>query len=215
MIQAYLRLTQILHLTYGLRSAFTYFPWLVTLFTITSSPSTEWQDRVVAMINGVSSSLPRPPQDYNSPKSDVSEGSISQTRRQRRRVDTEDHRLRSPLEVSKSPSESAASVYENCPSWYQTPSPALGEFGLSPLPVSGTTDRRSSSIDSEPLESDSEEELLSAVGQLSMNEDEQIRYHGKASGIYLLGRKERLDQRNEGGIWLVFFWYFPSFNTEL
>jgi hypothetical protein len=48
---------------------------------------------------------------------------------------------------------------------------------------------------------DSEGELRDAVGQLSLNEDEQVRYHGKASGLHLLGDKVRVDGRNEGGIW--------------
>ena len=59
-----------------------------------------------------------------------------------------------------------------------------------------------SSVDG--ISSGSEDELTGAVGQLSLNEDEQVRYHGKASGLYLLGNKERVDRRNEGGIWLVF-----------
>lgn len=49
----------------------------------------------------------------------------------------------------------------------------------------------------------SDDDIMDAVGQLSLNEDEQVRYHGKASGLHLLGGKERVDQRNEGGIWLV------------
>lgn len=53
--------------------------------------------------------------------------------------------------------------------------------------------------------SEDEDQLTGAVGQLSLNEDEQVRYHGKASGLHLLGDKERLDARNEGGIWSVFF----------
>jgi hypothetical protein len=44
---------------------------------------------------------------------------------------------------------------------------------------------------------------MDAMGQLSLNEDEEIRYHGKASGLHLLGGKERVDSRNEGGIWSV------------
>jgi hypothetical protein len=47
----------------------------------------------------------------------------------------------------------------------------------------------------------SDEDVLDAVGQLSLNEDEEVRYHGKASGLHLLGGKERDDSRNEGGIW--------------
>lgn len=49
--------------------------------------------------------------------------------------------------------------------------------------------------------SGTEDELAGAIGQLSLNEDEQVRYHGKASGLYLLDNKERVDRRNEGGIW--------------
>lgn len=70
---------------------------------------------------------------------------------------------------------------------------------LSPVaPITG--DLHSSSIDSS---SDSEAELAGAVGQLSLNEDEQVRFHGKASGLHLLNDKERIDGRNEGGIWCV------------
>ncbi|KAF9030317.1 hypothetical protein BDZ89DRAFT_985448 [Hymenopellis radicata] len=46
-----------------------------------------------------------------------------------------------------------------------------------------------------------EEDLTGALGQLSLNEDEEVRYHGKASGLYLLHGKDRYDSRNEGGIW--------------
>lgn len=48
-----------------------------------------------------------------------------------------------------------------------------------------------------------DDDVLDAVGQLSLNEDEEVRYHGKASGLHLLGGKERVDSRNEGGIWSV------------
>jgi hypothetical protein len=36
-------------------------------------------------------------------------------------------------------------------------------------------------------DSEDEDDIVDAVGQLSLNEDEQVRYHGKASGLYLLG----------------------------
>ncbi|KAF8964723.1 fungal-specific transcription factor domain-containing protein, partial [Flammula alnicola] len=73
---------------------------------------------------------------------------------------------------------------------------ALGRLGRG-----GGRDRRSSSVDGDSMTSESEEEFTGAMGQLSLNEDEQVRYHGKASGLYLLGNKERVDRRNEGGIW--------------
>ncbi|KAG8835837.1 hypothetical protein FRC17_000801 [Serendipita sp. 399] len=51
-----------------------------------------------------------------------------------------------------------------------------------------------------PDYSDSED-LHDALGQLSLDDASQIRYHGKASGLHLLGGTERLDRRAEGGIW--------------
>ncbi|KZT22933.1 hypothetical protein NEOLEDRAFT_1070364 [Neolentinus lepideus HHB14362 ss-1] len=54
-------------------------------------------------------------------------------------------------------------------------------------------------------ESEAEEELADAVGQLSLNEHEEVRYHSKVSGLHLLGVRERSDGRSEGGIWC-----FPS-----
>jgi hypothetical protein len=46
-----------------------------------------------------------------------------------------------------------------------------------------------------------QKQLVEAVGELSLNEDEEVRYHGQASGLYILGVQERVDKRNEGGIW--------------
>lgn len=43
--------------------------------------------------------------------------------------------------------------------------------------------------------------LAAEVGQLSLNEESELRFHGKASGLHLLGVKDRSDGRNEGGIW--------------
>ncbi|KAF7330022.1 Zn(2)-C6 fungal-type domain-containing protein [Mycena kentingensis (nom. inval.)] len=56
------------------------------------------------------------------------------------------------------------------------------------------------------------EGLAGAVGQLSLNEDKEVRYHGKASGLHLLARrpvpasgeenvKKEEDGQNAGGIW--------------
>lgn len=49
-----------------------------------------------------------------------------------------------------------------------------------------------------------EERIADGVGQLSINEEAQVRFHGKASGLHLLGQKQRLDGRNKGGIWYAF-----------
>lgn len=137
------------------------------------SPSNEWQDRVVSLL---SSSL------------SLSHLSSSQSR----------------------PSTSGAISYNN-PRTIQ-----LSQSRTSPtllLDDNGRRQRRrlgSSSPDPSnhsqaqaPASTDSEDEddVVDAVGQLSLNEDEQVRYHGKASGLYLLGYNAKEEARNEGGIW--------------
>jgi len=46
-------------------------------------------------------------------------------------------------------------------------------------------------------------DLPQTLGKLSLNEDDQVRHHGQASRLYLLGDQERLDNRYNGGIWYV------------
>ncbi|KAG5652448.1 hypothetical protein H0H81_004992 [Sphagnurus paluster] len=49
-----------------------------------------------------------------------------------------------------------------------------------------------------------EEEVKDAtdgIGELSLDENQEVRYHGKASGMHLLGRNVRTDDRIDGGIW--------------
>ena len=64
-------------------------------------------------------------------------------------------------------------------------------------------------MESDPLDeleknrSAEEAALVSEVGQLSLNEEREVRFHGQASGLHLLDLKERVDGRNEGGIWSV------------
>lgn len=67
-----------------------------------------------------------------------------------------------------------------------------------------------------PYSSESgEEDLTGALGQLSLNEEEEVRYHGKVSGLYLLHSEDRLDGRNEGGIWSVLVLYIlPIFGPH-
>ncbi|EJD52017.1 hypothetical protein AURDEDRAFT_158861 [Auricularia subglabra TFB-10046 SS5] len=50
-------------------------------------------------------------------------------------------------------------------------------------------------------ETSDSDDLAGAVGQLSLDDHEQLRFHGKASGLHLLGTKERRDKRIENGIW--------------
>ncbi|GLB40011.1 putative fungal specific transcription factor [Lyophyllum shimeji] len=120
--------------------------------------------------------------------------SQSPGRRTRRRVGTEDVTLEYPTAHSPVPPDSAVSHRHDSP---------FGRHGRDHLgPYAAVSQARRWSVSStDSLSSASDEELTGAVGQLSLNEDEQVRYHGKASGLHLLGDKERVDTRNEGGIW--------------
>ncbi|KIM41432.1 hypothetical protein M413DRAFT_18957 [Hebeloma cylindrosporum] len=176
-------------------------------------PSTEWQDRVSAMLNelaGAHSSAAgssgfhsesRGERRGESPHTHSHGGDAdennSSSRRQRRRVDDGEH---SPFSNSIfAPQSRGRSV--GYPRSLRSPVCS----SLADESRRGSVLRRSSSADAGQTTSDvdSEEgaEFAGAVGQLSLNEDEQVRYHGKASGLYLLGNKERIDRRNEGGIW--------------
>ena len=46
-------------------------------------------------------------------------------------------------------------------------------------------------------------DLLQALNELSLNEDDQVRHHSQASRLYLLRDQERLDNQYNGGIWYV------------
>ncbi|KAI6047865.1 fungal-specific transcription factor domain-containing protein [Pisolithus marmoratus] len=62
-----------------------------------------------------------------------------------------------------------------------------------------------------------ESRATTAFGQLSLDENQEIRYHGKASGLHLLSRSDRLDQRNEGGVWrlpMARFWPSTKANVS-
>ncbi|KAL5497945.1 LCB2 [Sanghuangporus vaninii] len=75
-------------------------------------------------------------------------------------------------------------------------------------PPPSTASSHSSYVDSgadEVEHVEGEEGITGGVGQLSINEEAQVRFHGKASGLHLLGQKLRIDGRNKGGIW-----HFPK-----
>jgi hypothetical protein len=120
-------------------------------------------------------------------KTDASaEAGAAQGRRQRRRVEPEfggDQLLPSSDPSSRSDDPTPTSRLERGEPYRDVK--AEGEAG------------------SEEIEDDVN--LREALGQLSVNEDQQVRFHGKSSGLHLLGSKERVDNRNEGGIWYVVF----------
>ena len=157
---------------------------------------------------GPSSSLLTP----HSAAADRSEPENTSTKRQRRRLENDnvsDSHDRSPSTPSISGRSRSPVQYALLP-----PHPALlsskastsslrkGHTSLSPE-AGGDGDADIESAGGED-DAEGEDELALAVGQLSINEDEQVRYHGKASGLHLLGIRERVDGRNEGGIWYAF-----------
>ncbi|KAF8832025.1 hypothetical protein HHX47_DHR1001015 [Lentinula edodes] len=56
--------------------------------------------------------------------------------------------------------------------------------------------------------SDNEESdgITEGMGELSVTENQEIRYHGKASGLQFLSKNNRTDDRVEGGLW-----YYTTF----
>lgn len=126
-----------------------------------------------------------------------------QYRRQRRRVESDRKTARSPSNTSFS-GRSQSPAYPA-----PTPHPALlpkrSQASLSGKrkSISPATPEIADDESDDERSGSGEDELALAVGQLSMNEDAQVRYHGKASGLHLLGISERCDGRSEGGIWYV------------
>ncbi|TFK80053.1 hypothetical protein K466DRAFT_504549 [Polyporus arcularius HHB13444] len=159
-------------------------------------PSNEWQDQVIKRLNSVAaarntllpddqvaSRLPAADEGEDEPASasasrpsttskSASRGkSDGDSRRQRRRLDE-------PIELGDLAHPSPSSTSSRSPQRRQDVDESMEE----------TTES-------------GEDEIAVAIGQLSINEDEQVRYHGKMSGLHLLGVKERQDGRGAGGIW--------------
>ncbi|KAF9074901.1 fungal-specific transcription factor domain-containing protein [Rhodocollybia butyracea] len=45
------------------------------------------------------------------------------------------------------------------------------------------------------------DEITEGMGELSLTENQEIRYHGKTSGLQFLSKNNRTDDRVEGGVW--------------
>ncbi|KAF8846123.1 hypothetical protein BDN67DRAFT_1064611 [Paxillus ammoniavirescens] len=61
-----------------------------------------------------------------------------------------------------------------------------------------------------------ESQGATAFGQLSLDENQEVRFHSKAAGLHLLIRNDRLDSRLEGGVWklpMARFW--PSAKANM
>ncbi|TFK41823.1 fungal-specific transcription factor domain-containing protein [Crucibulum laeve] len=45
------------------------------------------------------------------------------------------------------------------------------------------------------------QDATDGIGELSLDENQEVRFHGQASGLHLLSQNTRIDDRIEGGIW--------------
>ncbi|KAH0581073.1 hypothetical protein H2248_012207 [Termitomyces sp. 'cryptogamus'] len=185
-----------------------------TLDLTSTHPSNEWQDRVSAMLASLDTGLQASSEDSHRLREKSSapsfgtssdsrsrhvDHSFSKTnlgnnefhgRRIRRRIGAEVETHTNEYTQSRSAAhDSSASRSRDSP------------FGQYSHGHRRSSRRKCSVSSAESSSSLSDEEMNGAMGELSLNEDEQVRYHGRASGLYLLGKKERVDKRNEGGIW--------------
>ncbi|KAF9269506.1 hypothetical protein L218DRAFT_953120 [Marasmius fiardii PR-910] len=147
-------------------------------------------------------------------------GGSSPARRQRRRINDDtldgtdiDRARKSASTPSTSTSRSVNSPLGRATSSQSSrvsQSPQSFEFNVPNPPPSAATKStqsrnrihttRPSLIDVEGYLSE-DEDVPNAIGQLSLNEEEQVRYHGKTSGLHLLGAEDRIDDTSMGGIW--------------
>lgn len=173
-------------------------------------PSNEWQDTVTAMLNVAAGFEPNTTEDQQDVASNERTEARSVGSGTRPLLRIIPPRPASPEVLSSDDDQSPAERrqrrrigdHDFSPNGLPYPSSVDTSSLASAFPGSINRRRgRAFSHTYSSLSSDSEDELTGAVGQLSLNEDEQVRYHGKASGLHILHDKERVDGRNEGGIW--------------
>ncbi|KAF5361342.1 hypothetical protein D9757_012319 [Collybiopsis confluens] len=197
---------------------------------MSTHPTNEWQDCVTEMLRNrprgrspptTESKQTQPPLPVKERAS--SAGYDSHGRRQRKKMnncsgDAAFISASAPVTATSTPVLSAT-LSRSVPSRTSSPQhhlyPASSERPAShALEAQFRAQGSITSVSSDGYTSGSDdEEVVDAIGQLSLNEEEQIRFHGKASGLHILGSKARADRRNEGGIWRlpeVRVWPSPS-----
>ncbi|KIJ66200.1 hypothetical protein HYDPIDRAFT_26571 [Hydnomerulius pinastri MD-312] len=145
--------------------------------TLSTVPTTEWQDRLSARLTRSTAGGPSNPAMRAGPSQSPTRSFGGAPLPQRRRLDD-------PL----------SSGVPGQPDWNDM-------YTMEALSDSEDTDESSGAT---------------AFGQLSLDENQEVRYHGKASGLHLLIRSDRLDSRLEGGIWrlpMARFW--PSAKGDM
>ncbi len=169
--------------------------WICSTFVLLkvfcTSPSTEWQDRLVEHLGSLAVSrgqVPQSPSCVSPQPSSNSRPLLSLSTGHPRSPDSsEPPRSRQRRTSSQSPSDSFHSLRSS----------SAGAGTSSAIVGSDPVDER------EKICTTEENALVSEVGHLSLNEESEVRFHGQASGLHLLDVKDRVDGRNEGGIWLV------------
>jgi len=87
------------------------------------------------------------------------------------------------------------------------PSSRLTDLGGEPIPQKRRLNNNNPQLFNnlytmEPSDdSDNFESTTEGMGLLSLDENQEVRFHGRVSGLDLLGRNERTDDRIDGGIW--------------
>ncbi|KAI3622119.1 hypothetical protein WG66_015820 [Moniliophthora roreri] len=100
-----------------------------------------------------------------------------------------------------SSSSAASSPYSTC----STPSggPATQRRRVDAVSPVEWNDMYTMEATSDSDDHDSIKDPTESMGELSLTDYQEIRYHGKASGLHLLSKDNRTDERNEGGIWML------------
>ncbi|KAH9992334.1 fungal-specific transcription factor domain-containing protein [Russula vinacea] len=150
-------------------------------------PSTEWQERLIERLSTLAlarGQVPQSPSCISPQPSSNGRPTLSlSTGRLQSPNSSEPPRSRQRRTCSRSPSGSFHSL-RSSPAGAGTSSAILG-----------------SDPEHEKICNTEEDALVSEVGHLSLNEEREVRFHGQASGLHLLDVKDRVDGRNEGGIW--------------
>ncbi|KAL5478360.1 hypothetical protein ACEPAI_2544 [Sanghuangporus weigelae] len=194
-------------------------------------PSNEWQDAVTERLKAAARSRVHSTSDTTGTTGQASQsrnsGEFLERERQRRRVGSpiqQDKAEHSPNQFVHPHSghrqslgqldgtSDAANTIAGATSANRFSPPVTVPYQSSAYsavgPPPSTASSHSSYVDSgadEVEHVEGEEGITGGVGQLSINEEAQVRFHGKASGLHLLGQKLRIDGRNKGGIW-----HFPK-----
>ncbi|PCH37572.1 hypothetical protein WOLCODRAFT_84184 [Wolfiporia cocos MD-104 SS10] len=142
-------------------------------------PSNEWQDQVIARLNAVAAAR----NTLLAPQSAQDEAGDADARAPR---------APSPAPLSASPVP---------PDTFRRQRRRLSASASVSASPGTSRERAEAEAAAEEDEEPGEDELAIEVGQLSLNEDEQVRFHGKMSGLHLLAVKDRADGRHDGGIW--------------